>query len=95
MLDIIYSLILLLKLIFLVSHIFQVTLMSKEFISKKNGKMKFTIIHSIPIVINPLVTDQLYIYIYGKKFDLKKKIIIEKNSYELRTYESVDEKSLS
>ena len=32
---------------------------------------------------------------YGKYFDLKKEWIIEKNSYERRTYESVDERSHS
>ena len=32
---------------------------------------------------------------YGKNFDLKKEEIIEKNSYERRAYESVDDRSHS
>ena len=45
--------------------------------------------------LNPLVTDPLYLVCMAKISILKKEGIIEKISYERRTYESVDEKSHS
>ena len=45
--------------------------------------------------INPLVPDPLYILCMTKISILKKEGIIEKNSYERRAYESVDDRRLS
>ena len=46
--------------------------------------------------VNPLVTDPLYLVCtYGKNFDFKKEEIIEKISYDLRAYESADDRSCS
>ena len=45
--------------------------------------------------INPLVTDPLYLVCMAKISILKKEGIIEKNTYERRAYESVDERSHS
>ena len=49
-----------------------------------------------PHAINPLVTDPLCLVYVWQKFRFKKKEgIIEKISYEHRTYESVDDRSHS
>ena len=46
-------------------------------------------------IINPLVTDPLYIVYMAKISILKKKGSSKKNSYERRAYESVDDRSHS
>ena len=46
-------------------------------------------------IINPLVTDPLYLVCMTKIFILKKKGSTKKNSYECRAYESVDDRSHS
>ena len=43
-------------------------------------------------MINPLVTDSIYLVCMAKISVLKKEVIIEKISYERRAYESVDDR---
>ena len=52
-------------------------------------------IFNLFFLINPLVTDQLYLGCMAKNSIFKKERIIEKISYERRAYESVDDRNHS